>query len=271
MAERIEHRLAVKARVGALGLDVAAEFTAPWTVLFGPSGCGKTSVLRAMGGVLVGAEVEFGRRKLVGVRDSVETRGSVETHVSKARHGAPGFVGSQSADGWEELGGLAPDCRGLAYAPQAGAVFPHLSVRENVGFPYLVCKDPPREAAMVDEALSLFQLHALAGRRPGELSGGERQRVNLARAFATPHACLVMLDEPFAGLDRGMRDELLPRMMEWVRERGVPVVSVTHDVDEALLLAAEVVRMEAGKVVAQGGVREVLEEERVRMVRVLEG
>jgi len=78
-----------------------------------------------------------------------------------------------------------------------------------------------------------------------------------------------MLDEPFAGLDRGLRDELLPGMVEWVRGRGVPVVSVTHDVDEAMLLGAEVVRMESGKVVAQGAVGVVLAEERVRMLRNL--
>ena len=237
LGEGVHHRLAVRGDVGALRLDVALEMNAAWTVLFGASGCGKTSVLRAMGGVLPGAVVSFAR---------------------------PGLGG-----GWVELGGKAPDCRGLGYAPQSGALFPHLSVRENVGFAYSVCADPPQEATIVDEALSLFRLHALCERMPRELSGGERQRVNLARAFATPNACLLMLDEPFAGLDRGLRDELLPGMVEWVRGRGVPVVSVTHDVDEAMLLGAEVVRMESGKVVAQGAVGVVLAEERVRMLRNL--
>jgi molybdate transport system ATP-binding protein len=237
MSELVQHRLAVKARVGALVVDVALELRAPWTVLFGPSGCGKTSVLRAMGGVLEGAEVSFARRT--------------------------------GGGDWGSLEKLAPDCRRLAYAPQSGAVFPHLSVRENVGFAYAVCKDPPKEAAIVDEALSLFRLHAICSRMPRELSGGERQRVNLARAFAAPGACLMMLDEPFAGLDRGLRDALLPGMMAWCVARGLQVVSVTHDVDEALLLGAEVVRMEAGKVVAQGVAADVLAEERARMVRSL--
>jgi len=237
LGEEVHHRLRVGAELGALRLDVALELSAGWTVLFGPSGCGKTSVLRAMGGVLPGTVVEFARR------------------------GSDG--------GWVELGGRAPDCRGLGYAPQSGALFPHLSVRENVEFASSVCGDPAREAMIVDEALSLFRLHALCGRMPRELSGGERQRVNLARAFAVPHACLLMLDEPFAGLDRGLRDELLPGMVEWVRGRRLPVVSVTHDVDEALLLGAETVRMEGGRVVAQGTAREVLAEERVRMLQNL--
>jgi len=251
LVEGVHHRLAVRGDVGALRLDLALELGAAWTVLFGPSGCGKTSVLRAMGGVLPGVVIEFARRAVV------------ETRVRKSGPGAPDGVG------WVELGAKAPDCRGLAYAPQSGALFPHLSVRDNVGFAYSVCADPPREATIVDEALSLFKLHALCERMPRQLSGGERQRVNLARAFATPHPCLLMLDEPFAGLDRGLRDELLPGMVEWGRGRGVPVVSVTHDVDEALLLGAETVRMEGGKVVAQGAARDVLAEERVRMLRNL--
>jgi molybdate transport system ATP-binding protein len=123
---------------------------------------------------------------------------------------------------------------------------------------------------MVDEAMEMFGLEALAGQMPRELSGGERQRVSLARAFAVPAAKLMLLDEPFAGVDRGTRDGLLGRMRSLMEERGVPVVSVTHDVEEALLLGAEVVRLEDGKVVAQGPAAEVLAAERERMLSVLQ-
>jgi ABC-type sulfate/molybdate transport systems ATPase subunit len=106
---------------------------------------------------------------------------------------------------------------------------------------------------------------------PGALSGGERQRVSLARAFATPGAKLVLLDEPLTGVDREMREILLVRMAEWARERGVAVVSVTHDVEEALRLGAEVVRLEAGRVVAQGQGMEVLAAERASLLTALNG
>lgn len=239
----MQHRVSVRAALGTLELDAAFTLTAPWTVLFGPSGCGKTSILRGMGGVLTGASVSFARR----------------------------HTGANSNEVWEELSARPPDCRALAIAPQSGALFPHLDVEDNVGFPYRACSDPPKHSAQTDDALSLFALHALGERMPHDLSGGEKQRVNLARAFGTPGACLLMLDEPFAGLDRTRRDELLPAMQQWCAAKQVQVLSVTHDVDEALLLGADVVRLAAGKVIAQGPAAEVLAADRERMLAVLSG
>jgi molybdate transport system ATP-binding protein len=231
------HRLRVEAVVGALRLEVGVTFAAPWTVVFGPSGSGKSSLLRAMGGVLEAGRVEFARR------------------------GAGGA--------WVEMAGAAVHRRGIAYAPQGSGVFPHLMVRENVGFGARV--RGMAASGVVAEAMELFGLEAMAERRVGELSGGERQRVSLARAFAVPGAELMLLDEPFTGVDRGLREVLLPKMRERMAGLGVPVVSVTHDVEEALLLGAEVVRLEEGKVVAQGGVGVVLGVERLRMLEVLGG
>lgn len=222
----------VEAVLGALRVDVGVEFGAPWTVVFGPSGSGKSSLLRGMCGVLGAGPVEFARR------------------------GAGGE--------WVKMAGVEVQRRGIAYAPQGAAVFPHLTVRENVAF------GAAGSVGMVDEAMEMFGLEALAGQMPRELSGGERQRVSLARAFAVPAAKLTLLDEPFAGVDRGTRDGLLGRMRSLMEERGVPVVSVTHDVEEALLLGAEVVRLEDGKVVAQGPAAEVLAAERERMLSVLQ-
>jgi molybdate transport system ATP-binding protein len=231
-----EHRLDLKAALGAMKLEMACAFTAPWTVLFGASGSGKSSVLRGMCGLLSAAAVSFERFE----------KGEVS-----------------------RLDRIAVERRDLSYAPQGASVFPHLNVAQNVGFAMKVCREPPKDSTLVEEAMSLFRLHALAGRPAAELSGGERQRVALARAFAMPGAKLMLLDEPFSGLDRSLRDELLPEMQAWLTQRAVQCVSVTHDVDEALLLGAEVLRMESGRVLRQGTAADVLSGERERLLRAL--
>ena len=163
----------------------------------------------------------------------------------------------------------APHFRGIAYAPQGAVLFPHLNVQENVAFAGKV--RGMDKLPEIQQAMDMFALGSLAKRMPRDLSGGERQRANLARAFAVPTPRLMLLDEPFSGVDRRLRDELLPRMRTRIAELGVPVLSVTHDVEEALMLGAEVVRIEDGKVVAQGPAAEVLAVERERMLGVLQG
>ncbi|SEG38194.1 molybdate transport system ATP-binding protein [Bryocella elongata] len=234
------HRLAVTATLGALLLSADLELHAPWTVLFGPSGSGKSSLLRAMCGFEVG---------------------SPATSIQFTRIASDGTS--------RRLDDVPSSRRDIAYAPQSPALLPHLDVGRNVSFPFEVCASPVRDSTVVDEALGLFKLHALAERRHRELSGGEAQRVNLARAFATPGAKLLLLDEPFNGIDRATRDALLPELLRVAAERGVPVVSVTHDVEEALRLEAEVVRIDAGRVMAQGPAREVLADEVKRIAAVM--
>jgi molybdate transport system ATP-binding protein len=236
------HRLSVDARLGALHLRAQLEFAAGWTVIFGPSGSGKSSLLRAACGLLPRGTVEFAER----------SAGAEEwTEVETRRKAVP------------------PHLRRLAYAPQGAVLFPHLSVRENVAFPLTVGGRGGRASELVDEAMALFELGGLGERMPRALSGGEGQRVNLARAFAVPGAGLMLLDEPFTGIDRAMREMLVPRMREWLVGRRIPVVSVTHDVEEALMLEAEVVRLVAGQVTAQGAAREVLAAECGSMLRAL--
>lgn len=158
--------------------------------------------------------------------------------------------------------------RRIAYAPQGAVLFPHLNVQQNVAFAGRV--RGMRQSADIDRALEMFALGGLAKRLPRDLSGGELQRVNLARVFAVPAPKLMLLDEPFTGVDRRLRDELLPRMRARMAELQVPVISVTHDVEEALMLGAEVVRIEDGSVVAQGPAEQVLAIERERMLEVLQ-
>lgn len=227
------HRFHVRARMRSHVVDVAAELSAPWTVLFGPSGVGKSTVLRGLCGLLGPA-----------------------AHVAFTR-------------GAEDMGVKPTHQRDLSYAPQHVSLFPHLSVARNISFGREACGEPLTHGTLVEEATTLFRVHALSARRPSELSGGEAKRVALARAFAVPECRLLLLDEPFAGMDRKLRDELLPEMMAWCAAHELPVLSVTHDVEEALLLGADVIRVEDGKVVAQGPARDVLSDEQRRMVQVL--
>jgi molybdate transport system ATP-binding protein len=271
----------VEAHLGALHLNAALEFTAPWTVIFGPSGSGKSSLLRAMCSLLQASRLEFAAYSPdTGVPDTGAPDGS-------APNAAPAH--------WTDIDSAStttpPHLRHLAYAPQGAILFPHLTVRENVAFALNSSRqkvqrenirrnNTPREATAqpshialdldpIDKAIELFALTALASRKPRDLSGGERQRVNLARAFAVPAPRLMLLDEPFTGVDRALRDTLLPRMQQHLAARGIPAISVTHDVEEALLLRADVIRLDAGQVIAQGPALQTLAAERQRMLRVL--
>lgn len=235
------HRLSVAGTVGALQLVFEAELFFPWTVLFGPSGCGKSTILRSICGLVGHLDVHLIRRE--DDTDTVLQNDTVST---------------------------PPERRRIAYAPQNAVLFPHLTVRENVSFAQTVRRRSSTSPSLVPEAMQLFQLEALAGRRPRELSGGERQRVSLARALATPDARLLVLDEPFAGIDSALRDQLTPRLQAWTAHRGIPVLSVTHDIDEALLLDAEVFRLSAlGRLLAHGPARTVLADEVQKLLRVL--
>ncbi len=182
--------------------------------LLGPSGSGKTTLLR----VIAGFEkpdtgtVEIGGRMVAG-------------------------------DGhWEE-----PEQRRIGMVFQDGALFPHLTLRQNVGF------GDPREGR-VEECLELVGLAHRADDYPHELSGGERQRVALARALATEPE-VVLLDEPFASLDATLRVSLREEVAAILREAGASALLVTHDQQEALSLADEVVLMRDG-VVEQAGAPE---------------
>lgn len=219
-------------RHGALAMEMRFAVSAGWTVLFGPSGSGKSTVLRAIAGLV---RPERGR---IFVREE-EVYG-------------PGV--------W-----VPPHRRRVRSAGQQAWLFPG-QVRENVAY--------GAGGAEVEEVLALLRLSGMAEARVERLSGGERQRVSVARAVAAAalggkRAELLLLDEPFGGMDAGLRDALALELRDWLASKGVPVMSVTHDVGEAFLLGAEVIRVEGGRVVAQGPVGEVLREERERLREVL--
>jgi molybdate transport system ATP-binding protein len=228
------HRLAVETQQGSLSIQVDVALSAPWTVLFGPSGSGKSTLLRAAGGLLPNG-VLFQRREPDGTW----------TELQSATKNIPSYR------------------RQLSYSPQGAAVFPHIAVLQNAAF---AAGDA---ANYVEEALDLFRLAPFSDQYPSHLSGGQLQLLALARAYAVSSPRLLLLDEPFTGIDIRLRDAILPRLQQRLRERNIPVLSVTHDVDEALLLEADVVRLDAGHIVAHAPVREALAEERHRLTHLL--
>lgn len=219
-------------RLGALELDVRFRAEAVWTILFGPSGSGKSTILRAVAG---GVRPREGR---IAIGDEVV----LDRGVFVAAHRRP-----------------------VRLAPQAAALFPRMTVRENIGF--------GAGERMVAEALGRFRLAGLEAKYPRQLSGGEQKRVAVVRAAASAvtrgAGTVLLLDEPFAGLDARVRDELLGQLMPWLAEAGVATLSVTHDVGEAFLIGAEVVRIAEGRVLAEGAVSAVLAEDRERLLGLL--
>jgi iron(III) transport system ATP-binding protein len=179
--------------------------------LLGPSGCGKTTTLRLIAG--------FER----------PDAGSV-TLAGREVAGAAGFV--------------APERRRVGVVFQDYALFPHLSVAQNVGYGV---RDRARRAERVREMLAMVDLEAEAARLPHELSGGQQQRVAMARALA-PEPALVLLDEPFSNLDAALRVRVRSEVRAILQAARATAVFVTHDQEEALSLADRIAVMRAGRV-----------------------
>jgi ABC-type Fe3+/spermidine/putrescine transport system ATPase subunit len=139
----------------------------------------------------------------------------------------------------EDVSGVPPDRRQVGMVFQSGALFGHMSVRDNVGFGLI---GRPDAAAQVDALLQQIGLSALADRLPAQLSGGQRQRVGIARALA-PRPRLILLDEPFASLDTDLRQSLGSWCKETLASRGTAALLVTHDRVEAMALSDRVALM----------------------------
>ncbi len=217
--------VSLRHRLGAFTLDV--QFRAPpgVTVLFGRSGSGKTSIVNAVAGLLMPDE----GRIVTGERVLLDTAAGVR---------------------------LKPHRRRLGYIFQEGRLFPHLTVRQNLGYGAWFA---PKGAARADlaQVVDLLGLGALLERRPAALSGGEKQRVAIGRALlAAPQ--LILADEPLAALDEARKAEILPYFERLRDSVSVPILYVSHSASEVARLATTVVALEAGRVIAQGPAAEVL-------------
>jgi molybdate transport system ATP-binding protein len=203
-------------RLPGFTLDVAWSAGDEVVVLFGPSGAGKTLTLQALAGLLRPDE----GRVVVGGRVFFDAAGGID---------------------------VAPQQRRIGYVFQGHALFPHLSVADNVGFGL---RGMPRAARVrrTGEMLERLGLGGLERRYPRELSGGQRQRVALGRALAIDPA-LLLLDEPLSALDAPLRRALRDDLREVLRQFPVAAVVVTHDFGEAYRLADRIVVYEAGRVV----------------------
>lgn len=209
-------------------------------VLVGPSGAGKTSLLRSIAGLLR------------------PDRGQIRVKGKTVWDSEQGV--------W-----LRPAERGCGLVTQRPALFPALTAAENVAFGLHQLSDEERRRR-VEEMVTLFRLETLLKRRPAQLSGGEQQRVAVARTLA-PQPQVLLLDEPFAGLNLALKDAILSDLEGWLAANQTPVLYVTHDVAEAWRMAqrprAEALRMDAGRIVQQGAAAEVLAEERRRLLTSL--
>lgn len=222
--------VSLTARQQTFQLEAELQIPPGIQVLFGPSGAGKSTLLDAIAGFIPADRLTLTLGKL-------------------------------------DLATLAPRQRGIGYGFQTPALFPHLSVRENVEFG--MAQLPRRERRQTAEAmLARTGLLPLAAQRVTRLSGGERQRVALARVLA-PAPRVVLLDEPFSALDAESKHATLAFLQEWNMARPIPILYVTHALEEALTIGQNVFIMQRGAVVRHGPAREVLQEERGRLLQAL--
>jgi molybdate transport system ATP-binding protein len=213
------------------------ELEAAWTALFAASGAGKTTILR----MIAGLDRPIDGRIVANNAPLLDTAAGVFVPAYKRR---------------------------IRMVAQRPALFPHLSVARNIdyGAPKEDLREDPLASSLrFDEIAELCRIDNLRTRMPQQLSGGERQRVALARALASFPADLLMLDEPFTGLEASLRDDIICDLRGYTAKRGIPVLLVTHDLGEVFAAEAHVLKMENGRIVASGPAPEVLAPERERL------
>jgi molybdate transport system ATP-binding protein len=212
--------LDVEKRLGEFSLAAKLEAAAGATALFGPSGAGKSTIVNLIAGLIA---PDRGR---IALDDTV-------LFDAAARVDVP------------------PHRRRVGCVFQEGRLFPHLTVRRNLDYGRWM-SGLVRDEAGLRHIVDLLDLGRLLDRRPGKLSGGERQRVAIGRALLM-RPRLLLLDEPLASLDAARKREILPYLVRLRDDAKVPMLYVSHFADEVRHIATEVVRIEDGRIVAQGG------------------
>jgi putative spermidine/putrescine transport system ATP-binding protein len=206
--DQVSHHFGSVMAVDGVSLDIAP---GALVALLGPSGCGKTTLLRALAGFVV------------------PTRGSI------------------LIDG-QDVTDDPPNVRNVGIVFQNYALFPHMTVADNVGYGLAARRTPRREVQeRVGAMLELVRLGNLASRYPRELSGGQQQRVALARVLSVQPRVL-LLDEPLSALDRGLRLDMQIEIRRLQRDLGITTILVTHDQEEAMSMADRIAVMNAGRV-----------------------
>ncbi|MEO6626155.1 MAG: ABC transporter ATP-binding protein [Burkholderiaceae bacterium] len=192
------------------------------TAIVGPSGSGKTTLLR----IIAGFEAPDAGRVSLGDRVLASSTGAVPAHL-----------------------------RGIGFVPQEGALFPHLSLADNIGFG--LPRNSPGRAGRIAELMDMVALDAaMLSRRPHELSGGQQQRVALARAMAQ-RPRLMLLDEPFSALDTGLRASTRKAVAQLLGAAGMTTILVTHDQAEAMSFADQVAVLRGGRLMQMGAPRDL--------------
>jgi len=217
--------LSVRRRQGNFQLDVTLKAGPGITALFGPSGSGKTSLINMVAGL---SRPDHGRI-VVDDRVLFESQSGID---------------------------VPPEHRHLGYVFQEGRLFPHLSVKGNLTFGWQRMPAHQRSVQFAD-VVDVLGIGHLLKRHPAGLSGGEKSRVAIGRALlASPR--ILLMDEPLASLDAGRKAELLPFIVNLASQFAIPILYVSHAMDEVLGLADTLVLMENGRVIADGPVEEVV-------------
>jgi molybdate transport system ATP-binding protein len=207
-------------------LDVSIDAPPGITILFGPSGAGKSTLLDCVAGlvqpdagkIVVGADVLF------------DSAANVQ---------------------------ILPQKRHIAYVFQSLALFPHLTVKENIEYG-LADTPVPNRQTRVAEILEAFRVAKLRNQKPGQISGGERQRTALARSLVTAPS-LLLLDEPLTGLDAALKAAIVDDLRAWNAAKRIPILYVTHSREEVDALGERVIAIENGSVVDRGMPMDVLD------------
>jgi molybdate transport system ATP-binding protein len=207
-------------------LDVVMEIPPGITIVFGPSGAGKSTLLDCIAGLL---KPDSGR---------IEINGEVLLDVERRVY-------------------MPPANRKIAYVFQSLALFPHMTVEQNVAYG-LTDMPAPQRASRVKSMLEAFRVEELAKGKAGEISGGEQQRVALARSLATSPRVL-LLDEPLTALDEGLKKSIMEDLRRWNEAQNIPILCVTHSRAEVDALGEGVIVLDQGKIIGTGTPHEVLD------------